>query len=91
MKEIEKQIKKCPIHGETEFALYVSGKKKQWKCKKCDSEASTLNSQLYKLKAIKYKGGKCEICGYNKNTAALEFHHIDPTQKDFTITKTKKK
>lgn len=28
-------------------------------------------------------GGKCEKCGYNKNMAALCFHHL--TGKDFTI------
>ena len=38
-----------------------------------------------KIKAVEYKGGKCEICGYNKVLEALEFHHIDPTQKEFTI------
>lgn len=38
-----------------------------------------------KLKAIEYKGGKCQICGYNKCTGALEFHHLDPTKKDFNI------
>lgn len=27
-------------------------------------------------------GGKCQICGYNKNLAALSFHHIDPTTKE---------
>ena len=30
-------------------------------------------------------GGCCSICGYNKNLSALEFHHLDMTQKDFTI------
>lgn len=34
---------------------------------------------------VNYKGGKCEICGYNKNLAALQFHHLDPSQKDFNI------
>lgn len=34
---------------------------------------------------IEYKGGKCQICGYNKCNSALEFHHIEPHQKDFTI------
>lgn len=24
-------------------------------------------------------------CGYNKCLKALEFHHLDPSQKDFTI------
>ena len=35
---------------------------------------------------IKYKGSKCQICGYNKCDSALEFHHIDPKQKDSSIT-----
>ena len=38
-----------------------------------------------KLEAIEYKGGKCERCGYNKCIQALDFHHINPKEKDFTI------
>lgn len=38
-----------------------------------------------KLKAIEYKGGKCERCGYSRSPAALTFHHRDPAQKDFSI------
>jgi DNA-binding CsgD family transcriptional regulator len=34
---------------------------------------------------IEYKGGKCIYCGYNKCIAALEFHHKDPKEKDFSI------
>lgn len=41
---------------------------------------------LLKLKAIKEKGGKCEICGYSNNIAALEFHHKSPEEKEFTLT-----
>ena len=29
-------------------------------------------------------GGRCQKCGYNKNLAALDFHHQDPSQKEFT-------
>lgn len=29
--------------------------------------------------AIAYKGGKCQICGYDRYVGALEFHHLDPT------------
>lgn len=43
-----------------------------------------------KLKAIEYKGGKCIVCGYNKSIRALQFHHLDPTQKDFGISGTTK-
>ena len=38
-----------------------------------------------KLKCIEYKGGKCSNCGYNKCPAAMIFHHLDPSQKDFGI------
>lgn len=38
-----------------------------------------------KEELVKYKGGKCEICGYDKCLGALDFHHLDPSQKDFTI------
>jgi aconitase B len=34
---------------------------------------------------IAYKGGKCENCNYDKNQAALSFHHLDPKEKDFEI------
>lgn len=32
-----------------------------------------------------YKGGKCALCGYNKCLGALEFHHLDPSKKDFAL------
>ena len=38
-----------------------------------------------KYEAIIQKGGKCEICGYDKNISALEFHHIDPSNKNFQL------
>lgn len=36
-------------------------------------------------KAVAHKGGRCEICGYDKCLAALDFHHFDPMGKDFNI------
>lgn len=38
-----------------------------------------------KIKLVEYKGGECEKCGYDKCMSALEFHHLDPNKKDFTI------
>lgn len=43
----------------------------------------TKRRKKLKLLAVAYKGGKCERCGYNKYVGALEFHHINPSQKDF--------
>lgn len=36
-------------------------------------------------RALAYKGGKCEICGYSKSPAAMDFHHIELADKEFTI------
>lgn len=30
-------------------------------------------------------GGKCQTCGYAKCQDALEIHHIDPSEKDFSF------
>lgn len=38
-----------------------------------------------KRRAVEYKGGRCQKCGYNKCIKALEFHHLDPSQKDFAF------
>lgn len=34
---------------------------------------------------VRKLGGKCSVCGYDKNTSALEFHHTDPKIKEFMI------
>ncbi len=38
-----------------------------------------------KIKLVEYKGGCCEVCGYNKSIQALQFHHKNPNEKDFQI------
>lgn len=43
------------------------------------------NRILLKYQLLEAKGGKCSNCGYDKNIAALEFHHLDPDEKDFAI------
>jgi len=35
--------------------------------------------------AIEYKGGKCQLCGYNRCAEAMEFHHLNSSVKDFGI------
>jgi transcriptional regulator with XRE-family HTH domain len=38
-----------------------------------------------KQRAVEYKGGECSICSYNKSINALDFHHLDPKEKDFNL------
>jgi hypothetical protein len=49
------------------------------------SESVILWRKRTKIKLIEYKGGKCEICGYDKCNRALQFHHKNPLEKDFSI------
>jgi hypothetical protein len=60
-------------------------------CKKCKlpskAHAQRINEFRVnrKLECIKYKGGKCQVCGYDKTPWSMCFHHLDPSIKDFTI------
>lgn len=85
MKEKRVIIKNCPKHGLTEFIEYCSGKNKRFRCKKCLIDAVTRKRHKNKQELVEYKGGKCEICGYDKCIDALEFHHLDPNEKEFGI------
>ena len=51
----------------------------------CSACVSKKRRRKIKLRAVEYKGGKCLKCGYNKCVSALDFHHLDPREKDFTI------
>ena len=58
-------------------------------CKKCSTIQTLSRLQRLKKQMVDYKGGCCQICGYKKYMGALEFHHIDPTQKDFNLSRMK--
>lgn len=34
---------------------------------------------------VEYLGGKCQVCGYNRCIAALDFHHLDESKKKFGL------
>lgn len=38
-----------------------------------------------KFQLVEMKGGKCEICGYDKNYASFDFHHLNPEEKEFQL------
>lgn len=76
------EIRYCNKHGNTIHVLDTSGR---WRCKKCRVNAVQRRRDKIKEMAVQYKGGKCYICGYNKYLGALEFHHLNPNEKDFGI------
>lgn len=58
-------------------------------CKVCTNLQTTVRAKALKERAVNYKGGCCQSCGYSKCLAALEFHHTDPEEKDFTVSENK--
>lgn len=55
--------------------------------KKKEYMRKAIKSYVRKLKEkmINYKGGQCQKCGYKKCNTALEFHHLDPSKKEFGL------
>ena len=43
--------------------------------------------QTLKERIVYVMGESCCICGYNKSLQALDLHHLDPSIKDFTISR----
>jgi len=78
----------CDIELSGQKKMYCSGACKQkhhyHRLKKQTNtyHSQTIRAYRRKLSLIEQAGGSCKRCGYNKNIAALEFHHIDPTQKE---------
>lgn len=38
-----------------------------------------------KQEMINITGGECQVCGYKRHQNALEFHHLDPSTKSFSV------
>ncbi|MDO8303923.1 MAG: HNH endonuclease signature motif containing protein [Sedimentisphaerales bacterium] len=55
-------------------------KKKDVRAKRNASRRTWALSE--KKKAVDYKGGRCMVCGYDKCLAALDFHHVNPKEKE---------
>lgn len=77
---------RCPICNE-QFKITDFSQINRKYCFKC---SPSTNNPTEKTKAIRKRliidrGGKCERCGYNKCLAALEFHHLNPADKEFSI------
>jgi transposase-like protein len=72
----------CRHHGTTEFFLEGRG---YYRCKRCRSEAVARRRRKVKAILVAEAGGQCCVCGYSRSFAALEFHHLDRTQKRMTV------
>jgi DNA-binding transcriptional ArsR family regulator len=75
-------IFECRRHGLTEFTLEGRG---HYRCKRCRSTAVVNRRRMVKEKLVEEAGGACVLCGYGRWVGALQFHHVDPSRKEFNI------
>jgi len=71
----------CKQCGEDDPARFTLNRRYN-RCISCHTKANIKRYKENKRKAVEYKGGKCSVCGYDKCLRSLDFHHIDPEQKD---------
>lgn len=87
----EVEIKTCTMCSLSYFIddfYFRDGKTgKVSRCKRCHGANKGILADKYKQEGVDYKGSKCVICSYDKCNRALDFHHTDPSKKDFAISK----
>ena len=76
-------IRECKIHGRVKH--YKRKYRPSGDCSKCQVIRVSQRRRQVKAMGVEYLGNKCCKCGYDKCIAALEFHHIDPTTKEFSV------
>ena len=75
---------KCFCDTCKKYFIYKRGSGTKNTCGSCYvSQSRRKKKQLF----IDYKGGCCQICGYDKYNGALQFHHLNPKEKEIMPTK----
>lgn len=81
-------ICKCQ-YCEKEFSYYRTSSTIRKSCYDCVPEGkgndAALIRRLIKKKAVQYKGNKCYCCNKKYPYVVYDFHHLDPSQKDFNL------
>lgn len=72
----------CERHGWTPHTLEGRG---VFRCRRCRSEQVSEHRRRVKRLLVEEAGGACCNCGYARCVAALQFHHLDPRKKEFSL------
>jgi excisionase family DNA binding protein len=73
----------CRRHGMTRHVATAS--ESRLRCAKCRSEAVSRRRRKVKEILVDEAGGRCTLCGYERHSSALQFHHLDPSAKSFGL------
>ena len=82
-----KECKDCKeVKSLSEFSVCRQNKDgHEYRCRPCYRIRRNNHLTSKKLQLLALNGGECVICGYDKCPSALEFHHRDPTKKEFEL------
>jgi transposase len=73
---------RCMHHG---LAPHILEGRGSFRCTKCRAEWVSARRRRVKAILVREAGGRCQRCGFSEHLAALHFHHVDPSQKEFTV------
>ena len=74
----------CPRHGAIEHIRETRG---YYRCRQCRIEAVVRRRRKVKQTLVAEAGGHCQLCQYSRCLSALEFHHLDPGAKAFSVSR----
>ena len=72
----------CARHGLTTHVLEHG---RSYRCSACRAERVAEHRRRVKRLLLAEAGGRCAACGYDRCEAALQFHHLDPAEKEFHL------
>ena len=64
---------------------HVLVSQRHYRCARCRAERVTERRRKVKQILVAEAGGRCQLCGYERCSRALGFHHVDPASKSFTV------
>jgi transposase-like protein len=76
-------VRECSVHGWVPFVRI--GDVGRYRCRLCNGEAVSARRRRVKEILVAEAGGACKLCGYSRYVGALQFHHVDPIAKSFSL------
>ena len=78
-------VRECPLHGWTPFVR--TGAVGRYRCGRCNSESVAARRRRIKELLVAEAGGRCALCGFDSYLGALQFHHREPADKSFAVSR----
>jgi transposase-like protein len=74
-------LAECSTHGEARHVRRAD----RVRCARCAVDAVSRRRREVKRILVEEAGGACVICGYDRYVGALQFHHLDRSEKRFNL------